>query len=300
MGMLEGITFAKPVITMAIEPKSNQDKEKLAYALAKMEREDPTFKKWVDPETAQLIIAGMGELHLEVLQHRMLDDFKVDAVVGKPRVSYRQTITKAIEIRGKHVKQSGGRGQYGDCVLEIRPLTDEEKKAGNEFLFVNGTRGGSVPKEYVGPIEDGVRNELARGYELPYPCINVHVTLVDGSYHDVDSSEHAFVAAGQLAIRLAYPEARSPGARAVDARRGGDARRIHRLDHGLAEFQARDDHRDREARSEQHHPLRSAAGRDVRLHHGPALHEPGPCVVLDGTIRVQGSPQLDAREAQEA
>ena len=124
LGLLEGITFAKPVITMAIEPKSNQDKEKLAYALSKMEREDPTFKKWVDPETAQLIIAGMGELHLEVLQHRMLDDFKVDAVVGKPRVSYRQTITKAIEIRGKHVKQSGGRGQYGDCVLEIRPLTE--------------------------------------------------------------------------------------------------------------------------------------------------------------------------------
>jgi elongation factor G len=206
LGLLEGITFAKPVITMAIEPKSNQDKEKLAYALSKMEREDPTFKKWVDPETAQLIIAGMGELHLEVLQHRMLDDFKVDAVVGKPRVSYRQTITKAIEIRGKHVKQSGGRGQYGDCVLEIRPLSEEEKRAGNEFIFVNGTRGGSVPKEYVGPIEDGVRNELARGYELPYPCINVHVTLIDGSYHDVDSSEHAFVAAGQLAIRLAYPK----------------------------------------------------------------------------------------------
>jgi len=206
LGLLEGITFAKPVITMAIEPKSNQDKEKLAYALSKMEREDPTFKKWVDPETAQLIIAGMGELHLEVLQHRMLDDFKVDAVVGKPRVSYRQTITKAIEIRGKHVKQSGGRGQYGDCVLEIRPLSEEEKRAGNEFIFVNGTRGGSVPKEYVVPIEDGVRNELARGYELPYPCINVHVTLIDGSYHDVDSSEHAFVAAGQLAIRLAYPK----------------------------------------------------------------------------------------------
>ncbi len=204
--MLEGITFAKPVITMAIEPKSNQDKEKLAYALSKMEREDPTFKKWVDPETAQLIVAGMGELHLEVLQHRMLDDFKVDAVVGKPRVSYRETISKTLEIRGKHVKQSGGRGQYGDCTLEIRPLTDEEKKAGNEFIFVNVIRGGSVPKEYIKPIEEGVVNELARGYVLGYPCINVHVSLTDGSYHDVDSSEHAFVAAGALAIRLAYPK----------------------------------------------------------------------------------------------
>jgi elongation factor G len=204
--VLEGISFAKPVITMAIEPKSNADKEKLAYALARLEREDPTFKKWTDPETAQLIIAGMGELHLEVLSHRIRDEYKVEAVVGKPRVSYRQTITKEIEVRGKHVKQSGGRGQYGDCILVIRPLTAEEKAAGHEFIFENNTRGGSVPKEYVGPIEEGVRNELARGYELPFPVINVYVSLIDGSYHDVDSSEHAFVAAGALAIRLAYPQ----------------------------------------------------------------------------------------------
>jgi elongation factor G len=204
--MLEGISFAKPVITMAIEPKSNADKEKLAYALSKMEREDPTFKKHTDPETGQLIIAGMGELHLEVLQHRMLDDYKVDANVGKPRVSYRETITQPVNIRGKHVKQSGGRGQYGDCILDIRPLTDEEKKAGHEFLFENKIRGGSVPKEYIGPIEEGVVNELQRGYVAGYPCINVHVSLIDGSYHDVDSSEHAFIAAGALAIRLAFPK----------------------------------------------------------------------------------------------
>ena len=204
--MLEGISFAKPVITMAIEPKSNADKEKLAYALQRLEREDPTFKKWTDPETAQLIIAGMGELHLEVLQHRIRDEYKVDAEVGKPRVSYRETITNALEIRGKHVKQSGGRGQYGDCTLEIRPLTAEEKAAGNEFIFEDAIRGGTIPKEYRGPIEDGVRNELYRGYIAGYPVINVHVKLIDGSYHDVDSSEHAFVAAGQLAMRLAYPK----------------------------------------------------------------------------------------------
>jgi elongation factor G len=204
--VLEGITFAKPVITMAIEPKSNADKEKLAYALSKMEREDPTFKKHIDPETSQLIIAGMGELHLEVLQHRMLDDYKVDAVVGKPRVSYRETITKAVNIRGKHVKQSGGRGQYGDCILDIRPLTDEEKAAGHEFIFENNIRGGSIPKEYIKPIEEGVVNELQRGYIAGFPTINVYVSLVDGSYHDVDSSEHAFVAAGALAIREAFPK----------------------------------------------------------------------------------------------
>jgi elongation factor G len=204
--VLEGITFAKPVITMAIEPKSNQDKEKLAYALQRLEREDPTFTKHVDPETAQLIIAGMGELHLEVLQHRIRDEYRVDADVGKPRVSYRETISKAVSIRGKHVKQSGGRGQYGDCTLDIRPLTAEEKKAGVEFIFEDDIRGGAVPKEYIPAIEDGVRNELARGYIAGFPCINVHVSLVDGSYHDVDSSQEAFFAAGRLAIREAYPK----------------------------------------------------------------------------------------------
>jgi elongation factor G len=204
--LLEGITFAKPVITMAIEPKSNNDKEKLAYALARLEREDPTFKKWTDPETSQLIIAGMGELHLEVLSHRIRDEYKVDANVGKPKVSYRETITKAIEIRGKHVKQSGGRGQYGDCILEIRPLTAEEKAAGHEIIFEDAIRGGTVPKEYRAPIEEGVRSALTRGYISGFPCINVHIKLIDGSYHDVDSSQEAFIAAGSLAIREAYPK----------------------------------------------------------------------------------------------
>ncbi len=204
--LLEGISFAKPVITMAIEPTSNADKEKLAYALARLEREDPTFKKWTDPETSQLIIAGMGELHLEVLSHRIRDEYKVNAIVGKPKVSYRETITKSIEIRGKHVKQSGGRGQYGDCILEIRPLTAEEKAAGHEIIFEDAIRGGTIPKEFRGPIEEGVRSSLTRGFISGYPTINVHVKLIDGSYHDVDSSQEAFIAAGSLAIREAYPK----------------------------------------------------------------------------------------------
>ena len=204
--LLEGITFAKPVITMAIEPKSNADKEKMAYALARLEREDPTFKKWTDPETSQLIIAGMGELHLEVLSHRIRDEYKVDAIVGKPKVSYRETITKSIEIRGKHVKQSGGRGQYGDCILELRPLTAEEKAAGHEIIFEDAIRGGTIPKEYRAPIEEGVRSALQRGYLSGYPTINVHIKLIDGSYHDVDSSQEAFIAAGSLAIREAFPK----------------------------------------------------------------------------------------------
>jgi elongation factor G len=204
--LLEGITFAKPVITMAIEPKSNADKEKLAYGLARLEREDPTFKKWTDPETSQLIIAGMGELHLEVLSHRIRDEYKVDAIVGKPKVSYRETITKSIEIRGKHVKQSGGRGQYGDCILEIRPLTQEEIDAGFEIIFEDGIRGGTIPKEYRAPIEEGVRSALTRGFISGFPTINVHIKLIDGSYHDVDSSQEAFIAAGSLAIREAFPK----------------------------------------------------------------------------------------------
>ncbi len=204
--VLEGITFAKPVITMAIEPTSNADKEKMAYALARLEREDPTFKKWTDPETSQLIIAGMGELHLEVLSHRIRDEYKVNAIVGKPKVSYRETITKSIEIRGKHVKQSGGRGQYGDCILEIRPLTSEEKAAGHEIIFEDAIRGGTIPKEFRGPIEEGVRSSLQRGFISGYPTINVHVKLIDGSYHDVDSSQEAFIAAGALAIREAFPK----------------------------------------------------------------------------------------------
>ena len=189
---------------MAIEPKSNADKEKLAKALAALEREDPTFKRWIDPETGQLIIAGMGELHLEVLQHRMLDDFKVDAVVGTPRVSYRETITQACDTRGKHVKQTGGSGQYGDAVLKIRPLTEEEMEDGTEYEFVNSIKGGSIPKEYIPAISEGIKAELARGHVAGYPVIGVHAELVDGSYHDVDSSEMAFKAAGQLAIREAY------------------------------------------------------------------------------------------------
>jgi elongation factor G len=204
--ILEGISFAEPVIQMAIEPKSNADKEKLAKSLAKLEREDPTFKKHIDPETNQLIIAGMGELHLEVLQHRLLDDFKVDATVGKPRVSYRETVTKKLEVRGKHVKQSGGRGQYGDCVVIMRPMTTEEIQAGTDFIFATEIKGGTVPREYWGPIEEGIRNELARGYVAGYPVINVHVTLIDGSFHDVDSSQEAFISAGALAVRNAYPD----------------------------------------------------------------------------------------------
>ncbi|NRA37949.1 MAG: elongation factor G [Planctomycetes bacterium] len=204
--ILEGISFALPVISMAIEPTTNADKEKLAHALAKLEREDPTFTRYTDGETGQLIVSGMGELHLEVLQHRLLDDFKVDAKVGTPRVSYREAITKDVKIRGKHVKQTGGAGQYGDCTIKIRPLTDEEREAGHEFIWVNSIKGGAIPKEYISSIEAGCLAEFSRGHVAGYPIIGAHMELIDGSYHDVDSSEMAFRSAGQLAVRTALPE----------------------------------------------------------------------------------------------
>ncbi|MFW5829220.1 MAG: elongation factor G, partial [Planctomycetota bacterium] len=158
----------------------------------------------IDPETGQLIISGMGELHLEVLQHRLLDDWKVDATVGTPRVSYRESITKDVEIRGKHVKQTGGSGQYGDCILKIRPMTSEEVTAHGDFVFEDKIKGGAIPREYIPAISYGCKAELARGYVAGYPIIGVHITLIDGSYHDVDSSEMAFRAAGALAMRLAF------------------------------------------------------------------------------------------------
>ncbi len=204
--ILEGITFAEPVISMAIEPKSNEDKEKLANALAKMEREDPTFTRRIDEETGQLIIAGMGELHLEVLQHRLLDDFNVDATVGTPSVSYRESISKELQIRGKHVKQTGGSGQYGDATVKIRPMTEEERQTGEEFMFEDKIKGGAIPKEYIPAVAAGAKAELARGFVAGYPIIGVHITLIDGSYHDVDSSEMAFRAAGALAIRQGNPD----------------------------------------------------------------------------------------------
>jgi elongation factor G len=202
--ILEGISFAQPVISMAIEPKSNADKEKLAKALAKLEREDPTFHRHIDGETGQLIVAGMGELHLEVLQHRLLDDWRVEANVGTPRVSYRESITKEAEVRGKHVKQTGGSGQYGDVVVIFRPQTDQEKALGDDLIFETAIKGGVIPKEYFNSIQEGIRAEFLRGYVAGYPVIAVHATLIDGSTHDVDSSEMAFKAAGALAVREGF------------------------------------------------------------------------------------------------
>jgi elongation factor G len=200
--ILESMEFPDPVIDVAIEPKSKADQDKLGVALAKLSEEDPTFKTHTDHDTGQTIISGMGELHLEVIVDRLLREFKVEANVGKPQVAYKETIKNTVKAEGKFVRQSGGRGQYGHCWIEAEPL---ERGAGYEF--VNKIVGGVIPKEYIAPIDNGIQEALQNGVVAGYPMIDVKVTVYDGSYHDVDSSEMAFKVAGSMAIKSAANKA---------------------------------------------------------------------------------------------
>jgi elongation factor G len=200
--VLEQITFPQPVISQAIEPKTRSDQDKMGLALNKLAEEDPTFQLHTDLESGQTIISGMGELHLEVLVDRLFREFKVEANVGRPQVAYRETITREAKAQGKHVRQTGGHGQYGDVWLRVEP---NERSKG--FEFVNAIVGGAVPKEYIKPVENGVKETLENGIIAGYPMIDVKVTLYDGSYHDVDSNEMAFKTAGSLAIREAVRKA---------------------------------------------------------------------------------------------
>ncbi|MFI5380823.1 MAG: elongation factor G [Tepidisphaerales bacterium] len=212
---LERPTFPEPVISMSIEPKTAADKQKLGEALTTLRREDPTFLAHFDDETGQTIIAGMGELHLEILRLKLTRDHKVEVLVGKPKVAYKETIAAKASARGKHVKQTGGRGQYGDCTLTVEPFngvgTDPEllKKWDWEdgIAFENKTFGGSIPKEYIPSVEYGARQAAKTGVLANYPMINVKITLTDGSYHAVDSSQIAFELAGQLAFKEACKHA---------------------------------------------------------------------------------------------
>ena len=200
--LLEGISFSDPVISLAIEPKTKADQEKMGLALGKLAEEDPTFKIKSDLETGQTIISGMGELHLEILVDRMKREFKVEANVGKPQVAYRETITQAAEGEGKYIKQTGGRGQYGHVLIRIEP-----KDQGTGYEFSNDIKGGTVPREYINPTDQGIKESLERGFLAGYPMSDVKVSLYDGSYHEVDSSELAFKMAGSLAMRDAVSKA---------------------------------------------------------------------------------------------
>ncbi|PIP33490.1 elongation factor G [Candidatus Falkowbacteria bacterium CG_4_10_14_0_2_um_filter_48_10] len=201
--ILESINFPEPVISVAVEPKTKADQEKMALALAKLAEEDPTFKMRTDEETNQTLIAGMGELHLDIIIDRMKREFKVEANVGKPQVAYRETIKNPAEAEGKYIKQSGGRGQYGHCWLKIEPLP-----VGGGFEFVDEVKGGVIPREYIPAIEKGVREATERGVLAGYPLIDVKVAVFDGSYHEVDSSEAAFKIAGSMAFQDAARKAK--------------------------------------------------------------------------------------------
>jgi len=193
---LEKMDFPEPVISVAVEPKTKADQEKMSVALQKLAREDPSFRVHTDEESGQTIISGMGELHLEIIVDRMRREFKVEANVGKPQVAYRETIRQTVEQEGKFVRQTGGRGQYGHVFLRIEP-----KEPGTGYEFVNAIVGGVVPKEYIPAVDKGVQEQMQNGVIAGYPVVDVKVTLYDGSYHDVDSSEIAFKIAGSMAFK---------------------------------------------------------------------------------------------------
>jgi elongation factor G len=200
--VLESIIFPDPVIHIAVEPKTKADQEKLGTALGRLSAEDPTFRIRTDEETGQTIISGMGELHLEIIRDRLVREFKVEANVGRPQVAYKETISRHAQAEGRFVRQTGGRGQYGHCILEVDPL-----EPGAGFEFVNKLVGGSIPREFVPPIEAGVKEAMETGVIAGYPTIDVRVSVIDGSYHDVDSSEMAFKIAGSMAFKAAAQKA---------------------------------------------------------------------------------------------
>jgi elongation factor G len=200
--ILEKMEFPEPVIDIAIEPKTKASQEKMGIALNKLAEEDPTFRTYTDPETTQTIIAGMGELHLEIIVDRLQREFKIECNVGKPQVAYKETVRKTVKAEGKFVRQSGGRGQYGHCWIELSP-----QERGKGYEFVNATVGGSIPKEYIGPINAGITEAMLNGIIAGYPVIDCKVSVFDGSYHDVDSNEMAFKVAGSMAFKNAMAKA---------------------------------------------------------------------------------------------
>ncbi|MDZ4229872.1 MAG: elongation factor G, partial [Candidatus Veblenbacteria bacterium] len=201
--LLESIVFPEPVISLAIEPKTKVDQDKMGVALQKLAEEDPTFRVRSNEETGQLIIWGMGELHLEIIVERMKREFKVEANVGKPQVAYKETVTRAAQAEGKYIRQTGGHGQYGHCWLRVEPQTEK----GKGFEFLDEVRGGVIPREFIKPIEKGVIEATENGVLAGYPVVDVRVAVYDGSYHDVDSSEAAFKIAGSIAFQAAFKQA---------------------------------------------------------------------------------------------
>jgi elongation factor G len=202
--MLENMDYPDPVISMAIEPKTKGDQEKMTNALLKLAGEDPSFRFSTNRETGQTVIAGMGELHLNIMVDRMKREYNVEANVGAPQVAYKETLRGSIEATGKYIKQSGGKGQYGHCVVKFEGL-----EPGEGYKFVDATVGGSIPKEYIPAVDKGIREAALSGVLAGYPTVDFKATVIDGSYHDVDSSEAAFMIAGSMAFKEAFKKGNS-------------------------------------------------------------------------------------------
>ncbi len=282
---LERMEFPEPVISLAIEPKTKADQEKMGIALQRLAAEDPSFRLHTDEESGQTIISGMGELHLEIIVDRMKREFGVEANIGRPQVTYRETLRKKVtDVEGKFVRQSGGKGQYGHVVLTLEPL-----EPGSGFVFEDATKGGVVPREYIPSVEKGLREAMGTGVLAGYPVVDVKATLTFGSYHDVDSSEMAFRMAAIFGFREGRAQSGPGDPRAGDARRGGDAGRVRREYYGRSLFPSRDGAGDGRALRQPDHPRRRAAGGDVWLFHHAALDVAGTGNLQHGVPPLRGS-----------
>ena len=281
--------FPEPVIDVAVEPKTKADQDKLGQGLAKLAEEDPTFRVHTDEETGQTIISGMGELHLEIIVDRLMREFKVVANVGRPQVAYRETMRKSAEkVEGKFVRQTGGRGQYGHVVINLYP-----QEPGHGFVFDDKIVGGSVPREFIGPAEQGIKEAMDTGVLAGYPMVDVRVELIDGSYHDVDSSEMAFKIAGSMAFKEALRKANPSPPRAHHGRGGRDPRGLHGGRHRRSVQPAGEDRWHDAAPGGAGHRGQRAAFRDVRVFHAAPLHHAGACRLLDAVLALRGSTAVE-------
>ena len=274
--LLESMDFPEPVISLAIEPKTKADQEKLGQGMAKLMAEDPTFRVRTDEQTGQVVIAGMGELHLEIIVDRLKREFNVEASVGKPQVAYKETLTAPAEGDGRFVRQTGGRGQFGQAKIRLIPLPP-----GTGYEFENKIIGGSVPREYIKPIDQGIQEALTRGVLAGYPIDDVRIELYDGSYHDVDSSEMAFKIAGSMAFQDAAKKGAAGADGAGDARRSRRAEGLPRRGDGRSGVAPRPHPVAGRSRRHADHLGARAAQRHVRLRHRAALAHAGPRDLLD-------------------
>ena len=282
--ILEKMEFPEPVIEIAIEPQSKADQEKLGVALAKLVAEDPSFRVHTDQESGQTILKGMGELHLDIKVDILKRTYNVKANIGAPQVAYREKITRQVTKDYTHKKQTGGTGQYARVKIVVEPLPP-----GTGFEFDSKVVGGNVPKEYIPGVEKGLDSVLGSGVLAGFPVVDLKVTLIDGAYHEVDSSALAFEIASRSALREALREGRPGAARADHEGRGGDAGGLHRLGHRRPELAARPDPGAGHARQRQRRDRDGAAAEHVRLRLEPALDEPGARDVHDAIRPLRGS-----------